>query len=221
VHARGQVAHVDLPAYDDRLGTRLNGALPADVRVLAARPAPVGFDARFSALSRRYRYRVTDAIPDPLRRRDTLAHPRPVGVDAMRAAAAPLVGEHDFAAYCRARDGASTIRRLQRLEIYRGPDGVVRFDAEADAFCHHMVRSLVGALLAVGEGRREPGWPAELLGRGVRDGAVDVVPAHGLTLVEVCYPPDAALAARVAETRRRRGSQSRPSFDPAQLGSVS
>jgi tRNA pseudouridine38-40 synthase len=211
VHASGQVAHADLPepawmSTRDTLVRRLGGVLPPDVRVWTVRPAPAGFDARFSALWRRYGYRVTDhpAGPEPLRRHDTIGWPRPLDLDALTAASAALLGEHDFAAYCRRREGATTIRTLQRLAWTRAGDGVLTATVQADAFCHSMVRGLVGALLAVGEGGRPPEWPASLLGTNGRSGAVTVAPAPGLTLVEVGYPPDAELAARAATTRRRR-----------------
>jgi tRNA pseudouridine38-40 synthase len=182
--------------------------LPADVRVRSAWPAPPGFDARFSALWRRYAYRVTDdpAGADPLRRHDTLAWPRSLDLDVLTAASAGLLGEHDFAAYCRRREGATTIRTLQQLGWTRGEDGVLTAAVRADAFCHSMVRGLVGALLAVGDGRRPPHWPAALLATTTRSGEVTVAPAHGLTLVEVAYPPTGELAARAEATRRRRNS---------------
>lgn len=208
VHARGQVAHVDIP--DDTplggLARRMNGVLDRAVRVTALAPAPAGFDARFSALSRRYVYRTGDAPygVDPLRRHDTLAWPRPLDADRMRRAAIPLLGERDFAAFCRRREGATTVRTLLRLEVARGADGVVAADVEADAFCHSMVRALMGALLAVGEGRKNVDWPVQVLLRGVRDPGVTVAPAHGLTLVEVRYPPADALATRAALTRAVR-----------------
>jgi tRNA pseudouridine38-40 synthase len=208
VHARGQVAHVDVPALpeDDerRLARSLNGILAADVRVKDVRPAPRGFDARFSALSRRYSYRVADEFLDPLRRRDTLAWPRPLDVEAMNAAATRLLGEHDFAAFCKRREGATTVRGLLGFDWQRDESGVAVAWVEADAFCHSMVRSLVGALLAVGEGRRDVGWPSSVLENRVRDSAVNVVAAHGLTLEEVKYPDDEELARRAEETRRRR-----------------
>lgn len=210
VHAAHQVAHVDIP--DDvplgGLARRLNGVLDRAVRVLGIGPAPVGFDARFSALSRRYIYRVSDAPygAEPLRRHDTLAWPRPLDPAAMRLAALALLGEHDFAAFCRRREGATTIRTLLRLDARRGPDGVIVADVEADAFCHSMVRALVGALVAVGEGRQPTGWVPQVLARAVRDPGVTVLPAHGLTLVEVRYPPDAELAARAEVTRAVRAS---------------
>jgi tRNA pseudouridine38-40 synthase len=224
VHARGQVAHADIPvpawaAVPGRMPVppagalvrRLAGLLAPDVRVLAVAPAPPGFDARFSALARRYAYRVSDAPGgvDPLRRREVLWNPRRLDPELLNAAAAGLVGEHDFAAYCKPRldrDGrrASTVRHLARLAWDREPDGLLVADVRADAFCHNMVRALVGALLAVGEGRRPPDWPAAVLAAGRRDSAVQVAPPHGLTLEEVRYPPDAALAARAEQTRRPR-----------------
>jgi tRNA pseudouridine38-40 synthase len=211
VHARGQVAHLDVPAavwtaQPDTLLTRLAAVLPPDVRVHAAYPAPDGFDARFSALWRRYSYRVCDeeARADPLRRQETLWSFRRLDVAAMNEAARPLLGEHDFAAFCRRRPGATTIRTLRILDWRRDGDGLAVATVVADAFCHNMVRALVGALLAVGEGRRPPGWPAEVLAAAVRDPAVRVVAPHGLCLEEVGYPPPAELAARAAETRRIR-----------------
>jgi tRNA pseudouridine38-40 synthase len=205
VHATGQVAHVDLPAEAAGvdLARRLNGVLPDYVRVRSARVAPERFDARFSALARVYRYRVTDGFPDPLRRHDTLAWPRPLDEAVMRSAADRLLGEHDFAAYCRPRAGATTVRRLLRLDVERSDD-LVTLTVEADAFCHNMVRAIVGALLAVGDGRRPVHWPGQVLRAGVRDPGVTVAPAHGLTLVEVRYPPDADLAARTQVARVRR-----------------
>ncbi|MBB4929393.1 tRNA pseudouridine38-40 synthase [Lipingzhangella halophila] len=211
VHARGQVAHLDVPreiwAVDgDRLLRRLAGVLPPDVRVHAVSEAPPGFDARFSALFRRYVYRVSDAPGgvDPLRRHDVLWHRHPLDPDRMSEAAADLVGEHDFAAYCRRREGATTIRELLRLEWTRESAHLYAGTVQADAFCHNMVRALVGALLAVGDGRQDPGWPRRVLDAGVRDSGVHVVQAHGLTLEEVRYPDDHALAERAATTRRVR-----------------
>ncbi|TDQ51448.1 tRNA pseudouridine(38-40) synthase TruA [Actinorugispora endophytica] len=211
VHGRGQVAHLDVPpelweAEGERLLRRLAGVLPPDVRVNAVGPAPEGFDARFSPLFRRYVYRVSDAPGgvDPLRRRDVLWHRRPLDVDRMNEAAARLLGEHDFAAYCRRREGASTIRELQRVEWVRENRHVCAGTVQADAFCHNMVRALVGALLAVGDGRREVDWPGVVLAAAVRDSSVHVVPPHGLTLEEVRYPPAEEMAARAAATRRFR-----------------
>jgi tRNA pseudouridine38-40 synthase len=210
VHARGQVVHTDLdalPEGPERLARRLNGVLADDVRVHRAVVAPEGFDARFSAVWRRYAYRVADRpeLVDPLRRGHVLAWPRPVDAALMNAAALALVGEHDFASFCKRREGATTIRTLRDLVWSREPDGLLVAHVRADAFCHSMVRSLVGCLLVIGEGRRDLSWAAEVLAAERRDSAVAVAPAHGLTLEEVGYPPDAELGARVEITRARRG----------------
>ncbi|MFI2778193.1 tRNA pseudouridine(38-40) synthase TruA [Streptomyces sp. ALB3] len=212
VHARGQVAHVDLPAevwaeHEEKLLRRLAGRLPLDVRIWRAAEAPAGFNARFSALWRRYAYRVGDRPGgvDPLLRGHVLWHDRPLDVDAMNEAAALMVGEHDFAAYCKKREGATTIRTLQKLRWVRDADsGVLTATVQADAFCHNMVRALIGAALFVGDGRRPAAWPAEVLAAKVRDPGVHVVRPHGLTLEEVAYPADALLADRAAEARNVR-----------------
>ncbi len=249
VHATGQVAHVDAPA--DRLAAlaprhlagspsdpavdpgcvglrrRLAGVLPADVRVRSVAPAAPGFDARFSAVSRSYRYRIstTEWGAAPADRRLVLAWRRPLDVAAMQDAAAGLLGLHDFAAYCRPRPGATTIRHLLRLDVgergagHRADQGTdevtghcaeVHVDVTADAFCHSMVRALVGALLAVGDGRHPVSAPAALLAAGERTAAIAVAPAHGLTLVHVEYPADADLAARAAQTRAVRPGEPSP-----------
>jgi tRNA pseudouridine38-40 synthase len=185
---------------------RLSAVLPDDVRVRAIGPAPDGFDARFSALWRRYSYRVCDdpAAADPLRRHETLWRFRRLDVAAMNQAALACLGEHDFAAFCRRREGATTIRTLRALAWQRDGDGIAVATVVADAFCHNMVRSLIGAMLPVGDGRRPPGWPAAVLFAAVRDPAVQVMPPHALCLEEVGYPPPDALATRAAGTRRLR-----------------
>jgi tRNA pseudouridine38-40 synthase len=209
VHARGQVAHVDLPpelAEDRLLRRKLNGLLPLDVRVRRVTPAAPGFDARFSAVSRTYRYCVADRpeLVDPLRRSEVFVVPRPLDLDAMRAACPAMLGAHDFAAYCRRREGATTVRGLLELDWSRDGDGLLVMTVRADAFCHSMVRSLVGAMLAVGEGRRPPEWPASLLDRDARATDVVVAPSHGLVLEAVDYPPDDELLARQGVTRNLR-----------------
>jgi tRNA pseudouridine38-40 synthase len=210
VHATGQVAHADLDrtllaVHLPRLLRRLRGVLPADIAVTAVREVPPAFDARFGALARHYVYRLTDADagPPPLRRADTVGWPRRLEVPDMRVAAALLLGQQDFAAYCRRREGATTIRTLLDLDVTRDGD-LIEIRASADAFCHSMVRSLVGALVTVGEGRRPSGWPASLLALTTRANDVPVAPAGGLTLVRVDYPPDEELAARSLVTRARR-----------------
>jgi tRNA pseudouridine38-40 synthase len=211
VHARGQVAHADLPAAAwleaaPAILRRLAGLLPPDVRVRRIGLAPEGFDARFSAVSRRYSYRICDDVtgPDPLRRHDTLWYRRRVEVGAMNEAAGLLLGEHDFAAFCRRRAGATTVRELLALSWTRPDSTVAEATVIADAFCHSMVRALVGALIKVGEGSRPPSWPAQVLTAQVRDPAVPVVPPHGLCLDEVRYPPAGELAQRALATRRVR-----------------
>jgi tRNA pseudouridine38-40 synthase len=207
VHARGQVAHVDLGDVDiDLLARRLRSLLPDDIRLRVLAAAPEGFDARFSALERRYVYRLRDREPgDPLARGHVVDWPRELDVDAMNAAAEPLLGEHDFVAFCKKREGATTIRTLLALHTARADDGLLETTVRADAFCHSMVRSLMGALVAVGERRFAPDWTAEVLQGAARDARVRVMPAHGLVLEEVVYPPDDALADRAAEARQHRG----------------
>ncbi|MGE0220088.1 tRNA pseudouridine(38-40) synthase TruA [Mycolicibacterium sp.] len=221
VHATGQVAHVDVPA--DALShayprtvrpgetefaplvRRLGRMLPEDVRVRDIGRAASGFDARFSALRRHYVYRLTTAPygAEPQDARFVTAWPRALDVDAMSAAAGKLLGLHDFAAFCRHRAGATTIRELQRLDCVRDGHRIAVY-VSADAFCWNMVRSLVGALLAVGEHRRDPRWCADLLTATARSSDFAAAPARGLTLVGVDYPPDDELTARIAVTRDLR-----------------
>jgi tRNA pseudouridine38-40 synthase len=211
VHASGQVAHLDIPTgtwkvHADKLLYRLSGKLPMDVRVWRITEAPTDFDARFAALSRRYVYRVGDSRygVEPVRRRFVLWHSHELDVDAMNAASALMLGEHDFAAYCKKREGATTIRRLLNLHWERTRPDEVEATVEADAFCHSMVRALVASLLMVGDGRRPADFPAEVLGSRTRHPGVNVVPPHGLSLEEVRYPADEELAARALEARRIR-----------------
>lgn len=219
VHARGQVVHLDLDettlmaavgrarsAPADALLRRLNSVMSGDVRVLTAREAPAGFDARFSAMWRRYAYRIADRpdAVDPLTRRSVVAWPRTLDLDAMDEAAAHLLGEHDFAAFCKKRVGATTVRTLIELSWSRDDAGLVVASVKADAFCRNMVRALVGCMIAVGEGRKPPAWAAEVLANRVRDPAVGVLHAHGLTLEEVAYPRDEDVASRAASNRVTR-----------------
>lgn len=219
VHARGQVAHLDVDealvvasagrSTDpplEALTRRLTGILPPDLRVRRIVEAPEGFDARFSAIWRRYAYRVADdaTLVDPLMRRHVLAWPRPLDLDAMNHAAEPLTGLTDFAAFCRKREGATTIRTLLDLTWSRDRTGVAVGTVVADAFCHNMVRALVGCLLAVGDGRKPVSWPAEVLAGRSREAGVAVVQAHGLTLEEVGYPEGAELLAQSERARAKR-----------------
>ncbi|HET7397285.1 MAG TPA: tRNA pseudouridine(38-40) synthase TruA, partial [Intrasporangium sp.] len=122
----------------------------------------------------------------------------------MEEASRALLGLKDFAAFCKRREGATSVRTLLEFSWARLDDGVVAATVRADAFCHSMVRSLVGAAVAVGEGRRDVEWPATLQRRAVRASEVLVMPAHGLSLEAVVYPPDAELAVRAEQARARR-----------------
>lgn len=219
VHADGQVCHADIPAsaFEQRsltkpedLVRRLSRMLPADIRLSRAVTAPEGFDARFSALRRHYVYRVcTDpAGSRPLRVRDTAHWRRPVDLRKVQIAADALVGLNNFAAYCKAREGATTIRELQEFiwQDVSTPAEPQTYEAHvvADAFCWSMVRSIVGACLTVGEGKRPTDFTSELLTYEQRSSQVPVAPAAGLNLVGVDYPADAELAARSLETRAVR-----------------
>jgi tRNA pseudouridine38-40 synthase len=225
VHARGQVVHVDvereayaaLPGRSDRspeaaMVTRLAGILPPDIVVRRVALAPEGFDARFGALERRYLYRIADpaGLRDPLRRRDTVFWRRPLDVEAMARASEQLVGLRDFAAFCKRREGATTIRTLVEFSWSRLDDGVLAATVRADAFCHSMVRSLVGSVVPVGEGRRDVTWPAALQARAERASEILVMPAHGLSLEGVVYPPDEDLVTRAQAARARRDTDPRP-----------
>jgi tRNA pseudouridine38-40 synthase len=221
VHATGQVAHVDISmgglpnAYPRSprptepeflpLVRRLGRLLPADVRVRRIIRAPAGFDARFSALRRHYVYRLSTAPygVEPHQARFITAWPRLLDVDAMNEASRNLLGLHDFSAFCRYREGATTIRDLQRLE-WTGEGHLVTAYVTADAFCWSMVRSLVGALLTVGEHRRTPTWCSGLLTSTRRSSDFAAAPPRGLTLVGVDYPPDSELQARTLITRELR-----------------
>ena len=210
VHARGQVVHVDLTpgAVSDPVAVlrRLRRALPPDLTVTAIERAPAGFDARFAAIWRRYCYRISDAItiPDPLRRRDTTSIPRSLDVERINDAAQTLIGLRDFGAFCKRREGATTVRTLLELAAVRGRDARIEITVRADAFCHSMVRCLVGALVEVGSGRRTVDWLTSLTVAAVRNSEVPVLAAHGLTLEKVGYPPEHQLAERAAASRTLR-----------------
>lgn len=226
VHATGQVAHLDLdadrvarvrrgrPARDglhptgSALRRKVNGVLGQypDVVITNAAPAPDGFDARFSAVWRRYEYRISDSMSfrSPLERAQTVWHPSPLDVGRMNAAAESLVGLHDFATFCRPREGRTTIRTLQRFRWVRDAHGVLVADVRADAFCHSMVRALVGVCVAVGEGKLEVPDAARLREELDRSNEFAVMPARGLTLAEVGYPNDSLLRLRAELTRSRR-----------------
>lgn len=239
VHARGQVAHVDLDRAEwDTMGRgrdvppadaflrRLTGtvnreltegitgrgrsvrnSVPAVV-LRSARLAPVGFDARFSALWRRYSYAIADTRTgqDPLRRGTTLWYPAPLDTELLDEGAAHLRGMQDFAAFCKPRPGATTIRELQRFEFTRGHDGVITATVQADAFCHNMVRALVGSTLRVGSGEMPPRWLGERLAARTKDARSILAAPHPLVLEEIAYPANAELGRRALLTRARRNA---------------
>lgn len=224
VHAQGQVAHVDLTdtqwsriearqgrSPQDPAGSiagRMRGVLGAysDVTVTRSSEAPEGFDARFSAVWRRYRYRLADQAAgfDPLRRHDTTTVRGRLDEKAMDAAAQSLIGLHDFASYCKPRDEATTIRTLLDYRWTRDAEGVLIAEVKADAFCHSMVRALVGGCVAVGEGRLDETDLVVLRDAVTRTSEFKVLAARGLTLMEVGYPADELLSARAEQTRARR-----------------
>lgn len=217
VHATAQVAHFDLPERDHNgnewdladLQYRLNRMLPEDIRIHDINLAPKFFHARFSALSRSYIYKIADGgqLVAPLERYDTATWYRPLDIEKMNEAIKPLLGEHDFAAYCKARDTGTTIRTLKEFNLMRESNNFISASITADAFCHSMVRSLIGAAVCVGEGRFESKWMKEVLDGKERIGESLVFPARGLTLTKVTYPKDEDLEARLTITVRRRDEE--------------
>ncbi len=213
VHARGQVAHMDLARQYDasQLAGRLQRVLPADLMVHQVERAPEGFDARFSAIWRRYVYRLWDAgsVPDPLLRGHIVRVREALDLNAMNRASSSLLGLRDFAPFCRRNDFGTTIRHLTDFHVTKSEDAgaVIECHVEADAFCHSMVRSLIGAIWAVGAGRRDLAWLERVAAHPVRHNDIRVMPAHGLCLETVGYPPDDQLAARAQQARAFRTPQ--------------
>ena len=213
VHATGQVAHADIDVIDEktdlvRLSRKLTSLLnqTPDVVLRSVTRAPEGFDARFSPMARRYEYRIVDndIDRDPLKRHQTVWINRPLDLDRMNATAASLVGLRDFGAFCKPREGATTIRELQVFEWQRDQSGALIGRLQADAFCHSMVRALVGACVEVGSGKLALAELGDVRDAAVRTSVFKIMPAHGLTLTEVIYPPDDQLGARAELTRARR-----------------
>ncbi len=215
VHALNQVAHFDLTESQlarlgretiDDIAYKLNRLLADDIRVSKVGVAPAGFDARFSAINRRYRYRLADnlAFKNPLETRFTLDVAGQLDIDAMNEAGAHLLGLHDFASFCKPREGSTTIRELQEITVSRVAGQVVEVEIQADAFCHNMVRSIVGALIAVGQGRATPAKIKQLLEQTNREGSYKVVSPHGLSLLAIGYPPDDQLAAQAEKAQNMR-----------------
>ena len=188
VHARGQVASFESTEVDlERIRIAVNEALAPEVVVSAARRAPDGFHARFSATAREYRYRIDDGSwPGSPTSPFVWRRPGRLSVARMRAAAVLLVGEHDFASFCRRPRSGGTVRRLDRLGVARHGEQV-EVTARANAFLHQMVRVLVGSLVAVGSGRSEPEQVLAILSARDRARSPQMAPAHGLTLERVAY----------------------------------
>lgn len=208
VHARAQVIHFDVPSIDSDFDFQkfvysLNGILDADIRVSSAGVAPEGFDARFSAIARRYSYALMDTHIDPLMRFQAVTHWKELDVEAMNVASSSLLGLHDFASFCKPNDYGSTIRTLQEFTWTR-TGAQVRASLKADAFCHSMVRSLIGCVIAVGDGRQPIDFARKVLERRVRGSDVVTMPSYGLTLEEVLYPADSELFSRQEMTRAKR-----------------
>ena len=208
VHATGQVIHVDVPeemGIED-LGYKLNRILDEDVRINGIDIAPPAFHARFSALRRYYEYRILDEnkVIQPLARLNTASWYRPLDVDLMNRASALLLGTHNYAAFCKYREGATTIRTLETYQWRRDAEGVLVADVVADAFCYSMVRNLVGAIVCVADGRKDPEWITTLLEDKERVSDSLVFPAHGLSLYKVDYPDAAELLERAKKTVARR-----------------
>jgi tRNA pseudouridine38-40 synthase len=217
VHATGQVIHVDLPdavfadglTYID-LRYKLNRILDEDVRIMEISDAPVGFHARFSALRRIYTYKIldnNDVIP-PLSRYDVAPWYRPLDADLMNKASELVLGHHDFAAFCKFKEGGTTIRTLEKYQWHRDESGLLVAEVIADAFCYSMVRNLVGAVVCVADGRKDPSWMAELLANKERVSDSLVFPARGLSLTRVEYPTTDQLIERAKVTIGKRGDGS-------------
>lgn len=195
VHATAQTAHADVPAdgrmLADLARTRrsLDRMCGPQVTIWRVRRVPATFDARFSAVLRRYVYRLCDtAAMDPLWRHHTWHVGAPaLDTERMAAGAAYLLGEHDFSAFCRRAGEEHLVRRVDRLEVRRERAGLVTVRVAGQAFCHQMVRSITGCLLRVGRGRRRPEWVAEARASGERQAIGEVAPPHGLNLVGVSY----------------------------------
>ena len=213
VHADHQVCHIDLTATQlKRLGrnsfstARLNSLLPGDVAILKITKAPKGFDARFSSIGRSYTYAIADAAckPNPKQTRYTLSIPKELSVEKMNAAGKKLLGLRDFGAFCRPRPGATTIRNLRQLSVRRSKEGRILIEVSADAFCHNMVRALVGALIAAGHGRITPSELAKIQQEAKRTSAFKVVGPQGLTLTKISYPPARDLAKQAEKARNMR-----------------
>jgi tRNA pseudouridine38-40 synthase len=218
VHATGQVVHVDIPEVEkgpyakkvtwnfDDLPYRVNRILDEDVQILKASIAPPAFHARFSALRRHYQYKILDSnqVVLPLRRFDVAPWYRLLDVNLMNQASQLLLGQNNFAAFCKFRESATTIRTLETFSWVRDDEGFLVAEVVADAFCYSMVRNLVGAVVCVGDGRFPVAWVTDVLNNRERISDSLVFPSRGLTFRQVDYPTDEELLARSGMTMRRR-----------------
>ena len=206
VHATGQVIHFDSPTKMDEMVYRLNRILTDEIRIIDFNQAPYGFHARFSALRRRYIYKILDGqrTLHPVKRLDVAPYYRELNIDLMNQAASSLLGENDFFSFCKFREKSTTIRNLEKFQFHRDQDGIIVGEVEADAFCYSMVRGLVGAVAHVGEERFPVGWVKEVLDKRERQSESLVFPAKGLTLIGVDYPEDAKLLERANQTMAAR-----------------
>ncbi len=211
VHARGQVCHIDLPVefvneQISRLGRRLRAVLPESIVVSQVTQVSKNFDARFAALARRYSYRIADRSVDPLTLSSVMIHDAPLDLDAMNAASKLLQGLNDFTAYCKANTVGTRIRELQEFSWHRHDDLVIA-TVKADAFCYSMVRTLVGALIPVGDGRKDIEWPYRILKAAQKIFEINVAPGHALVLEEIYYPAEKEFADRVSSTKAMRSPE--------------
>ncbi len=207
VHATGQVIHVDVPESInlEEIAYKLNRILDEDIRIMRVSIAPEAFHARFSALRRRYIYKILDQnlpIP-PINRYDIASWYRPLDAELMNSASSLVLGHHDFAAFCKYKEGGTTLRTLEKFHWERQGDLLVA-SIVADAFCYSMVRNLVGAVVCVADGRKDPTWMGELLANKERVSDSLVFPARGLTLSSVEYPTNDQLLERAKVTIGKR-----------------
>lgn len=213
VHASGQVIHVDLPIGDfgfdfEDLSYRLNRILSEEIRIKSAERASKDFHARFGALRRHYIYKIQDGlgIIEPVKRLDITPWYRDLDIQKMNQAAATLIGEHDFFSFARFRENSTTIRTLERFDFQRDEQGLIISNIIADAFCYNMVRSLIGTMVYIGEGRFPITWAREILEKHERPSDSLVFPARGLTFIGVEYPQDSLLANRVNQVMGLRSA---------------
>jgi tRNA pseudouridine38-40 synthase len=210
VHATAQVIHFDISEKDAMdmkdLTYRINAILPEDISIQELEVTTADFDARFAALSRSYEYLIYQGQRNPLLRDRAHRSYLPLDVQAMNDASQSLIGLHDFSAFCKKREGATTIRTLMKFAWTETPDGLIKVELQADAFCYSMVRGLIGAVLAIGEGKFDKAWLENYLAGREREAHVFAAPALGITLVDVKYPDASEYAKRIAETLQVRDS---------------